>query len=159
MFSPVFILRQPESIGKKLLRVEPHRDTWPWGLPENDFSQSLSGWGAFEVVIVLAETYSVSFVHYDTSADGSRKCLVPNGILYWIQFMCVSACSGDLWLHSIQWKRYIARMFHPDFAAPSLGPRIQMNRKEIAWCVSKHTIRKSCWGRTAFCLFFHILWG
>ncbi len=96
LFSPVFILRQSESIQKKLFCTEPLRETWPWGLPQNNFSQSLPGWGAFEVVIVLAETYWASFVHYDTSADGSRKCLVPNGILYWIQFMCVSACSGDL---------------------------------------------------------------
>lgn len=40
----------------------------------------------------------VSFVRYNASADGSRKSLVPHGILYWIKFMCFSPCSGGLWL-------------------------------------------------------------
>ena len=39
----------------------------------------------------------VSFVQYDASADGLRKCLVPNGILYGIQFhVCLSLLWGPL---------------------------------------------------------------
>lgn len=73
--------------------------------------------------------------------------------------LCVS--QRALGTSSLQWKRYIARVFHPDFAAPSLGPRIEMNRQDIAWCVNKHTVRKSYWGRLSiifFCLIFWILW-
>lgn len=49
LFPPVFILRQSESIQKKLFSIEPLRETWPWGLPQNNFSQSLSGWGPLKL--------------------------------------------------------------------------------------------------------------
>lgn len=52
---------------------------------------------AFEVLIVLAGAHRLSFVQYDASADGLRKCLVPNGILYGIQFhVCLSVLWGPL---------------------------------------------------------------
>lgn len=54
--------------------------------------------------------YCVSFLHYDTSAYGCRKCLVPNEILYWIQFGSFSTCSGEPWLRGT---RSSAWMFHP----------------------------------------------
>lgn len=44
-FSPVFIWSKSESIQRKVFSIEPLRETWPWGLPENYFSQLLSGWG------------------------------------------------------------------------------------------------------------------
>lgn len=95
---------------------------------------SLSGWGPLKSWLFRLERAVCLFVHYDTSAVGSRKCLVPNGILYWIQFMCVSACSGDPELHGIQWKSYRVWMFHPDLAAPGSGAPNQKEEKG-AWCI------------------------
>lgn len=81
--------------------------------------------GAFEVVIVLAETYSASFVHYDTSADGSRKRLVPNGILCWIQFMCLSL----LWGPSFTAYYTVRKIYSMDVSSwflqrPARGPEL-----------------------------------
>lgn len=93
LFSPVFIWSRSESIQKEFSSTERDLEL----CLKNDFSPSHSGrGGSLKSWLFWLERTGVSFVHYDTSADGSRKCLVPNGILYWIQFMCVSVCSGDL---------------------------------------------------------------
>lgn len=84
-------------------------------------SLAVGGWGCgFEVLITPAGWHSVSFLHYDTSAYGCRKCLVPNEILYWIQFLSFSTGSGEPWLHG-------AWMFHPGAAAQ--GPETRRTER------------------------------
>ena len=89
LFSPAFILRDTVKASRRNSLVRSLSGGRDLELCLKSDCEDLFS-GAFEVAIVLAETYWVSFAHYDTSADGSRKRLLPNGILFGIQFECVS---------------------------------------------------------------------
>lgn len=96
--SPMFMWKKSKCIrGKFFFRTSQRKRTL-----RSTKRILLVGRGPLKSWLFWLEHILCVFPYYDTSAVGSRKCLVPNEILYWIQFMSVSMCSGDLWLHGVQ---------------------------------------------------------